>query len=176
MNEKDAKLEKIVNDFSRYIAIKISEYSLSRYGIFQEDIFQDIYVKLWKSIDNGRNINHLPAYIRKTINSVVINQILSNKKTEKSLDAMKQQFDNNPYNNANIQDINGCYLSKILFECINKLKDSKKRVIKLYLMGHKINEISKLQGWSLGKTNNLYYRAIKDLRKLLKEKGIFHES
>jgi DNA-directed RNA polymerase specialized sigma24 family protein len=43
-------------------------------------------------------------------------------------------------------------------------------------MGHKINEISILIGWSLGKTNNLYYRAIKDLRKLLKEKGIFYES
>jgi DNA-directed RNA polymerase specialized sigma24 family protein len=90
MNDKDAKLKKIITDFSRYIAIKISEYSLSRYGIFHEDIFQDIYVKLWKSIDNGRKINHLPAYIRKTINSVIINQILSNNKIEKSLDSIKQ--------------------------------------------------------------------------------------
>jgi RNA polymerase sigma factor (sigma-70 family) len=173
MDDRSEQIKKIVADFAGYIALKISEYGLSRYGISREDIFQDIYLKLWKSIIDGRTINHLPAYIRKTVNSVVINQIVSNNKNSKAIESQKREFKSvscdiigNRYSNP---------LHDILFESINKLKDSKKRVLKLFLLGYKVDDISKLQGWTVGKTNNLYYRAIKDLKKLLKEQGIYHE-
>jgi DNA-directed RNA polymerase specialized sigma24 family protein len=42
-------------------------------------------------------------------------------------------------------------------------------------MDYDIDEIAKLKGWSKGKTNNIFYRAIKEIKKNLKDKKIIYE-
>ena len=46
-------------------------------------------MKLWKALENGNNIKYLPAYIRKVVSSVIINQLNQTKKHEKSIDSQK---------------------------------------------------------------------------------------
>jgi RNA polymerase sigma factor (sigma-70 family) len=65
---------------------------------------------------------------------------------------------------------------KELFEVIEKavdlLKESRRQVIKLYLLGMSRNEISDFYGWSKDKVRNLLYRGLADLKKSLSNKGI----
>jgi DNA-directed RNA polymerase specialized sigma24 family protein len=67
-------------------------------------------------------------------------------------------------------------LKQILLRSLNELKGSRRYVIDLYLSGLELDEIAQLQKWSKGKTNNLFYRGLKDLKKRLKKRGIFHEN
>jgi RNA polymerase sigma factor (sigma-70 family) len=172
MDDRESHLEEIIANFSRYIAVKISEYNYKRYGIAQDDLFQEIYLKIWKTLADGHDIRHLPAYIRKIVNSVVINQILASRKEIRAIESNTQivrelhglsgRQKNNPFHS-------------ILLDSINSLKESQKTVLYLFLMDYDIDEIAKLKGWSKGKTNNIFYRAIKEIKKNLKDKKIIYE-
>ena len=172
IDKQDSHLEEIIANFSRYIALKISEFNYTRYGIAQEDLFQEIYLKIWKALANSHNIKYMQAYIRKIVNSVVINQILISRRENKVIES-QMQITRDSYKLPGSKKEE--HLHNILFELINSLKESKKKVLCLFLMDYDIKEISKLQGWSKGKTNNLFYRAIKDLKKMTCPHLLYHQ-
>jgi DNA-directed RNA polymerase specialized sigma24 family protein len=103
---------------------------------------------------------------------VVINQILASRKEIRAIESNTQivrelhglsgRQKNNPFHS-------------ILLDSINSLKESQKTVLYLFLMDYDIDEIAKLKGWSKGKTNNIFYRAIKEIKKNLKDKKIIYE-
>lgn len=172
IDEKDSHLEEIIANFSRYIALKISEFNYTRYGIAQEDLFQEIYLKIWKALANSHNIKYMPAYIRKIVNSVVINQILISRKENKVIESQMQTTRDSYILPGSKKEE---HLHNILFELINSLKESKKKVLYLFLMDYDIKEISILQGWSKGKAKYLFYRAIKDLKKMTCPYLLYHQ-
>jgi DNA-directed RNA polymerase specialized sigma24 family protein len=66
-------------------------------------------------------------------------------------------------------------LKKMLSETVDSLLESRRKVVKLYLLNLSIEEIATLFCWSRDKTRNLLYRGLSDLKKVLKEKGIEYE-
>jgi len=60
-------------------------------------------------------------------------------------------------------------------EAVESLMDSRRRVVKLFLLNMTLEEISIFLDWSEAKTRNLLYRGLDDLKKKLKEKGIEYE-
>ena len=63
-------------------------------------------------------------------------------------------------------------LMDLLEESIDTLINSRRQVLKLYLIGMSKDEISRFLGWTVDKVRNLLYRGIKDLKIILEKKGI----
>lgn len=63
----------------------------------------------------------------------------------------------------------------ILRQSVDFLLDSRRKVVKLYLLNMTLEEIAEYFNWSLHKTRNLLYRGLNDLKKILQEKGIEYE-
>ena len=66
-------------------------------------------------------------------------------------------------------------IMEIIKESVDSLIESRRQVVKLYLLGMDLDEISEFFGWSDGKARNLLYRGLADLKKKLREKGIEYE-
>jgi DNA-directed RNA polymerase specialized sigma24 family protein len=58
----------------------------------------------------------------------------------------------------------------------DSLLESRRAVVKLFLMDMTIDEISVTLKWSRDKTRNLLYRGLADLREMLKEGGVEYEN
>ncbi|MDH7512777.1 MAG: hypothetical protein QHH14_07520 [Clostridiales bacterium] len=71
---------------------------------------------------------------------------------------------------------NGDYLKEYVIEAMNSLIESRRRVVRLHLLGMNIEEISAFYCWSQNKTRNLLYRGLKDIKKILKKKDIHYEN
>ena len=66
-------------------------------------------------------------------------------------------------------------LEEIVGKAVELLIDSRRQVIKLYLLNLSIQEIAGYLNWSQDKTRNLLYRGLADLKDLLKDRDAKHE-
>ena len=63
-------------------------------------------------------------------------------------------------------------LLDIIEKSVDSLLDSRRHVIKLYLLGMSKKEIAEFLGWTQDKVRNLLYRGFKDLKTILEKNGI----
>jgi DNA-directed RNA polymerase specialized sigma24 family protein len=66
-------------------------------------------------------------------------------------------------------------MNDIIGRAVEGLIESRRRVVKLYLLNMNIEEIAVYFHWSKDKTRNLLYRGLTDLKKILKEHDIEYE-
>jgi RNA polymerase sigma-70 factor (ECF subfamily) len=66
-------------------------------------------------------------------------------------------------------------LKETIIKAADNLIDSRKTVVKLYLLNMSLPEISDYLNFSQAKTRNLLYRGLEDLKKILKEMGLKDE-
>jgi DNA-directed RNA polymerase specialized sigma24 family protein len=66
-------------------------------------------------------------------------------------------------------------LKKIIGEAADSLMESRRRVVKLFLLNMSVEEIAVSLDWSQDKARNLLYRGLCDMRKILKARGIEYE-
>ncbi len=64
----------------------------------------------------------------------------------------------------------------MIAQALDSILESRRKVVKLFLLNMTIDEIAALFDWSKDKTRNLLYRGLNDLKKILKEKGIEYEN
>lgn len=169
--------EKLILDFSRYIISRVNSFGYQKYGIDQDDLLQNIYIRIFKVFEkNDKKITAFKSYISRIVDSVVIDTIKSSRKETEALKEL----------NHNLVDIQGHSFGKgqsqsdglkeILLSSLGELKESQRYVISMYLSGMDLDEIAELRKWTLGKTKNLYYRGLKDLKRRLEIKGVFYEN
>ncbi len=176
MSARNDQIEKLILGFSQFIFHKINAFNYQKYGIAQDDLLQEIRIKIWKAYaNNGNNIRNFRAYIKKIVTSVVVDEIQKSRKEIKALEL------NNHYSSNHIEGLQKIDISRkedfkdTLIQSLEGLKDSRQKVIKLFLSDLTLEEIARLNNWSIGKTNNLFYRGLKDLKNKLKIKGVYYE-
>ena len=173
--KKEREFQKIIDDFSSYIRCLIFKYNLSKLGLDPEDLIQEIRLKLWKIIDDEKNISNPASYIRKVVESAVIDQIRRIRKEEEIFITEKKKLISEFEPKASsYQDQTGS-LKEYVLKAADKLLDSRKLVVKLYLLNMSLPEISDYLHYSSAKTRNLLYRGLADLKIILKEMGFNHE-
>jgi RNA polymerase sigma factor (sigma-70 family) len=176
MSARNDQIEKLILGFSQFISHKINTFNYQKYGIAQDDLFQEIRIKIWKAYaNNGNNIRNFHAYIKKIITSVVVDEIQKSRKEIKTLELNNHNSSNH---NDGLQKINVARkedFKDTLIQSLTGLKDSRQKVIKLFLSDLTLEEIARLNNWSIGKTNNLFYRGLKDLKNKLKVRGVYYE-
>lgn len=172
---KEKEFEAVFNRFHQFIQINIRKYDLMKNGIDAEDILQDIKIKLWKILKNEKKIKNYASYIKKVVDTSVIDHIRKFRKEEGVINLEIQRKISERscnYHNDGTENIN---LKKILYEALEDLITSRKKVVKLFLLNMKLEDIALALGWSKDKTRNLLYRGLEDLKQSLKAKGIEYE-
>ena len=68
--------------------------------------------------------------------------------------------------------LEGSEVADQVARALDTIPASRRPVVKMYLAGHPREEIAELMGWTEGKTRNLLYRGLADLRERLTEMGV----
>lgn len=175
--EKDRlhKFERLVEKYSRFIESQILQFNPQKNGIDPDDIFQEVKIKLWNVLTDEKKIYSYSSYIKKIVNSCVIDQIRKSRREEGviSNEKRKKISDRRSYykkHNSSEEE-----LKNMVGEAVGSLMESRRRVVKLFLLNMTLEEIAIFLNWSEAKTRNLLYRGLDDLKKMLKEKGIEYE-
>jgi RNA polymerase sigma factor (sigma-70 family) len=174
--EKDAELSAIIMKFSLYIRSYIQKYRVLDYGVDPEDIFQEVRIRLWKTLYN-ENIIHKPSsYIKKVVTTVVIDQLRKYKREEGilSIEKIRQISESNPNYLSRLR-IDDRDSQIVLDNALDNLILARRTVVKLYLLNMRVPEIASTFNWSLNKTRNLLYRGLSDLKRTLKLSQLNHE-
>lgn len=148
-----------------------------------DDIEQEVALRLWRAFEEGREIREMAAYLRTLVRSAVFDALrrarVRNETSHDPLEPGGQEkgaprepraIHPSPESDASAQQ-----LSQALAQCLEGLNTSRRTAVKLHIQGFPNREISRLTGWSEGKTRNLTSRGLADLRQRLRERGWSYE-
>ncbi len=175
-NNKSKELEAILNRFTLFIKAQIQKFDLQKNGIDPDDIAQEVRIKIWKILEDEKKIMNYASYIKRIIDSSVIDKIRKLKREEGILNHEKQKLVSEHHNHYRTEIILDKNLKKIIAQSVDSLLESRRKVVKLFLLNMTIEEIAIFFKWSKDKTRNLLYRGLADLKDILKEKGIDYEN
>lgn len=169
------EFEVLLEKFSWSIRASILKFGLEKRGIDPEDVIQEVKIKIWKRFGHEKNISLYPLYIQRIINSTLVDHIRIVRRQEKLILHEKQKLlfeeRGNPEDPSQRNII-----WKLVGEAADSLMESRRKVVKLFLMDLTIDEISSSLNWSKDKTRNLLYRGLSDLKEKLRERGVEYEN
>jgi RNA polymerase sigma-70 factor (ECF subfamily) len=173
--KKEQELRSILDEFSGLIKVHIIKFDPQKFGLDPDDISQEIRIKIWRLLHDEKNIKNPASYIKKIVNSSVIDFLRKWKRDEgimwvekqKKVSEMKKGYPAAISLEENLRDS--------VAEAVDSLIESRRKVVRLHLMDMTIEEISAYYNWSSNKTRNLLYRGLTDLKKLLRNKDIDYE-
>jgi RNA polymerase sigma factor (sigma-70 family) len=173
--DKIKEFNVVINKFTRFIKGNIQKFNLPKEGIDPDDVFQEVRIKIWKLLNDEKKIIYYSSYIKKIVDSSVIDHI---RKMRRERELWLQQKNRTISEWKSTYEIGSLYdknLKKIVNDTVDSLLESRRKVVKLYLLNLTIEEIAAVFCWSRHKTRNLLYRGLSDLKKSFKEKGIEYE-
>ena len=172
---KFSEFENILERFASFIRIHIQKYGPQNLGIDPDDVLQEVKIKIWNVLNNEKKIHNYASYIRKIVDSSVIDYIRRLRREDHILlSEMQKKIEErkSTYSKGQLQKDN---LKEILEKSVDSLIESRQKVVKLYLLNMTLDEIAEFFNWSRNKTRNLLYRGLHDLKRKLEEKGIEYE-
>lgn len=174
--KKEEEFGEILRHYAEFLSSHIKKFDLHKYGLDPEDIMQDVRIKIWKLVDDERVIFSHASYMKKIVSSSVIDQLRKFRR-EDSLFRHERQKHVAELRPSYSQDAASTRLfENVLGRAVERLIDSRRQVVKLYLLSFNIQEISSYLNWSIDKTRNLLYRGLADLRNILKDTDLQHET
>ncbi len=174
--KRENELADILDRYSSLMRIHIIKFNPQRFGVDPDDIAQEIRIRIWRLLQHEKNIRCYPSYIKKIVNSSVLDLLRKRKRDHGILVKEKQM---------RVSEIKKhyppAYSPEELFrdtvaQAVESLIESRRKVVRLHLLDMTIEEISAFYNWSSNKTRNLLYRGLSDLKRILKDKGIEYEN
>jgi len=174
-NRKEDEFSNILKSYAQFLNTHVQKYNLLKYGLDPEDIMQDVRIKIWNLIRSEKIIFSHGSYIKKIVNSAVIDQIRKLRREEGLFRHEKHKHIAELGYSYSKEVAHKRIVEETVGKAVEQLIDSRRQVVKLYLLNFTIQEISSYFNWSLDKTRNLLYRGLADLRKRLKDMDAKHE-
>jgi len=140
-------------------------------AIDADDLLQEAKIRLWKVLENGHDIEYLAAYIRKIVDSIVMNhlqRVIRERALLASADVRAMSENQSARKRG---DDHRRELSEKVRAALDLLGDSRRAVLRMTISGFSIREIAASRKWTLKKTYNLYERGLKDLKRIFGEDG-----
>ncbi len=168
----DRDLEALLTRFTNFIRAQIQKFEVQRFGIDPDDIAQEVRIKIWKLLRSEKIVVSYASYIKKIVDTVVIDQLRLLRKDEQLYRMEKQKQVAEHPNRYRPEVFRNALMREAVGKAVESLIESRRNVVKLYLFDLSIEEISRFYGWSLHKTRNLLYRGLADLKRSLKKAGV----
>lgn len=140
-----------------------------------EDLVQDVLVKLTEKVESSQEAAELaPGYIVQAAYNRLVDEIRKRRndrvilrEVETGDDERISDLGPGPERSYESQQI-----GRAVWECLGNLQGSRRRVVTLYLRGHKAKSSADILGCPVRKIQNLVFRGLRDLRQCLAEKGV----
>lgn len=149
-----------------------------------DDIEQEVALRLWRALEDGREIREMGAYLRTLVRSAVLDALRKAKVRQESrhqtlsvVGADEHHSPSEPRATAPDpeRDASSAELGQALQQSLQALHPSRREAVTLHIRGFANREICEELGWSEGKTRNLTSRGLADLRSQLRQRGWFHD-
>jgi len=173
--KKEEEFGEILDNYAEFLSSHIKKYDLHKYGLDPEDIMQDVRIKIWKLVHDERIIFSHGSYMKKIISSSVIDHLRKFRREDGLFRHEKQKHIAELRQSYSQDAVSTSIFENTLGKAVERLINSRRQVVKLYLLSFNIQEISSYLNWSLDKTRNLLYRGLADLRNILKDMDFKHE-
>jgi RNA polymerase sigma factor (sigma-70 family) len=173
--ESGEGFEEILERFARFIEANIQKFDPQKNGIDPDDISQEIKLKLWKVFQDEKNIHNYSSYIRKIVDSTVIDQLRRFRRQSSIISVEKRKRISDHKSQYTMSSWPEKKYTEIIGKAVDTLMESRKKAVRLFLLNMTLEEISIYLHWSKDKTRNLLYRGLADLKKKLREHGIDYE-
>jgi len=173
--EKIREFEVIISRFSRFVKANIQKFNVQKSGIDPDDILQEVKIKIWKLLEDEKKIENYASYIRKIIDSSIIDQLRRTKREKGIFINEKHKLVSEQKSNYLINISSDKNAKEIIGRAVESLIESRRKAVKMFLLNMTIEEIAVYFKWTRDKTRNLLYRGLSDLKKILREKGIEYE-
>lgn len=162
-------LEEALTRFTKIVRGRLRFHDLRRHGIDEDDVEQDIRIRLWSALQRAPASELSGAYVQKVVLSAVIDAVRRERtrryeigqdvhaaeatqpdqgKTPELLFAQHQWMEN-------------------LQQCIARLPLRRQRPVRLFLLGYSMQELSDISRLTLDAASKLVRRGLADLRTLL---------
>lgn len=132
-----------------------------------EDIDQEVKLKIWKTINNGKKIGNLRSYLWKVVYTTALD-IMETRLRTLSLDVEEKPGDSiSPRSGKPGRMEFGIQKEEcrmILDQIIEALPPKRRTVLKLHLAGMDLEETADFLNWTHHKVRHLFYRGLKDLK------------
>jgi len=143
-----------------------------------DEVMQEVRIRLWRAQRTSEQIGEVStSYVYRTASSAALDVIRKRRSRRaehhRSLDdgaAIIAEPAPDPHG-----ALEGSELAQQVARALDTIPHSRRPVVKMYLTGHPREEIAELMGWTEGKTRNLLYRGLADLRERLQEMGVGRE-
>jgi RNA polymerase sigma factor (sigma-70 family) len=168
------EFEAILEKFSGSIRASVLRFGLDQRGVDPEDILQEIRIKVWKGVLSEKKISYQASYIKSVVNSTLVDCLRKSRRDAKLIqhELEKRRLEGQGAGD----DAPGAHaLRKIIGEAADSLMESRRKVVKLFLLNMSVEEIAGSLEWSQDKARNLLYRGLSDMRKILRTRGIEYE-
>lgn len=170
-------LERVVSAFAGMFARVAARYGLS--AADQDELVQEVRIRLWRSRATGELIALLGAsYLYRTAVTaaliVIRRRRMKTSGRDESLDEVHPAFLSGGVTPDG--ELASRELAGEVERALETLAPARAPVVRLHLSGYSREEIAELYGWTEGKTRNLLYRGLADLREVLNQRGIGPEA
>jgi len=146
-----------------------------------EEVMQEVRIRLWRAHQTAdaasEQIAKAPAsYVYRTALSAALD--LLRRRRARRTDHMVELDERLSAASSDEPEnrLEATELAAHVARAIDMIPASRRPVVRMYLAGYPREEIAALMGWSEGKTRNLLYRGLADLRERLTEMGIGWEA
>ena len=172
MKEIEQNTAAVIDRFSLLIK-QVIRKNLHRSDVIDiQDIEQEVRLKIWTFLKKGKNVQNLPSYIKRVAYSTTIDELRK---------MMKQRPSGEPENlrrilagaallsgpvkdfspEAGVEDGEA---RETILALVDSLSENRKKVLRLYLEGLSIEEISTSLHWGKPRVRHLFYRGIDELK------------
>lgn len=149
-----------------------------RHGLAEselDEVIQDVRIRLWHARQSGERIGSSPSsYVYQAARSATLDLIRRQRGRggRTGMTALGLDGGDVPGSDRPDRSMEESELAEAVFGAVEGLMESRRRVVRLHLLGYENAEIAGLLGWSGGKTRNLLSRGLADLRDRLRELGV----
>ncbi len=176
MRDIEQDTQAVIERFSLLIRQVIQKNLHRGDGVDLEDIEQEVRLKIWAFLKRGKDIQNLTSYIKRVAYSTTIDELrkMIKQRPPGQPEGLRRIFSGTalisgsaegPSPEAGLEDDE---TRETIFTLVNSLSENRKKVLKLYLAGMSMEEIS--ASLKLGKPNvrHLFYRGLDDLKEKIR--------
>ena len=165
-------VEAVVSRFGSMVRQVGRRYRLDEGDV--DEVMQEVRIRLWRAQRTSEQISEVnTSYIYRTASSAALD-VIRRRRSEhhRSLDDESSAVALAEPAPGPHGELESSEVAAQVARAIESIPVSRRPVVRMYLTGHPREEIAQLMGWTEGKTRNLLYRGLGDLRERLTEMGV----
>ena len=168
-------VEAVVSRFGSMVRQVGRRYRLDEADV--DEVMQEVRIRLWRSQGSSEQIGEVnTSYVYRTASSAALDVIRRRRSRRadhhESLDDEGSAVVLAAPAAGPHGELESSEVAAQVARAIEAIPASRRPVVRMYLTGHPREEIAQLMGWTEGRTRNLLYRGLADLRERLTEMGL----